>query len=94
MLANANAERDAGGRGGERETKYKKGVQNFATQLNAIHCRFLPQEGKTSVATKQIELDLMRTFPTHRDYSNPDSEHIQRLRRVLVAYSWHHDNVG
>ena len=46
------------------------------------------------MATKQIELDLMRTFPTHRDYSDPDSEHIQRLRRVLVAYSWHHDNVG
>ena len=50
--------------------------------------------GKTSVATKQIELDLMRTFPTHRDYHVVGSPKIESLRRILVAFSWHNPTIG
>lgn len=50
--------------------------------------------GKESVATRQIELDLLRTFPTHRDYTAYSSERIKALRRVLVAYSWHNPEIG
>eukprot|EP00050_Salpingoeca_kvevrii_P002203 m.188605 g.188605 ORF g.188605 m.188605 type:complete len:286 (-) comp10558_c0_seq3:1648-2505(-) len=52
------------------------------------------KQGKESVATKQIELDLMRTFPTHRDFSSLDSPMISQLRNVLVAFSWHNPVVG
>ena len=52
------------------------------------------KSGKTSVATKQIELDLMRTFPTHRDYHVVGSPKIASLRRILVAFSWHNPTIG
>ncbi|GAM22983.1 hypothetical protein SAMD00019534_061580 [Acytostelium subglobosum LB1] len=42
--------------------------------------------GKTSVATKQIALDIDRTFPDHQ-YLNT-KEHLDQLTNVLTAYSW------
>lgn len=47
-----------------------------------------------SVSTKQIELDLLRTCPTHRDFKDIASPKIVALRRVLVAYSQHNPDIG
>lgn len=47
-----------------------------------------------SVATKQIELDLLRTCPSHRDFNSIASPKISALRNVLVAYSQHNPAIG
>lgn len=41
----------------------------------------------------QIELDLLRTLPDNEHFSKPDSEGIEKLRRVLLAYSLHNPEV-
>ena len=64
------------------------------------------------IGSFQIELDLLRTFPTNRYFKEFSSEvsalsdvmlpnfliifiqAIIKLRRVLVAFSWHNPNVG
>ncbi|CAG0879469.1 unnamed protein product [Darwinula stevensoni] len=43
---------------------------------------------------KQIELDLVRTLPNNRHYESLDSDGIPRLRRVLLAFSLHHPDIG
>ncbi|EFA78750.1 hypothetical protein PPL_08211 [Heterostelium album PN500] len=48
--------------------------------------------GKQSVATKQIAMDIDRTFPDHK-YLNTQ-EHMETLSRVLTAYSWRNPKVG
>eukprot|EP01102_Stenamoeba_stenopodia_P017270 TRINITY_DN6163_c0_g1_i1.p1 TRINITY_DN6163_c0_g1~~TRINITY_DN6163_c0_g1_i1.p1 ORF type:complete len:947 (-),score=304.27 TRINITY_DN6163_c0_g1_i1:204-3044(-) len=47
---------------------------------------------QTSSATIQINLDLRRTFPENDVYMADAG--IERLRRVLVAYSWYNTEVG
>ena len=47
-----------------------------------------------TVAMKQIELDLLRTFPTNKYFDVHDAPKIQPLRNVLVAYSGHNPRVG
>ncbi|XP_002961883.2 growth hormone-regulated TBC protein 1 [Selaginella moellendorffii] len=47
---------------------------------------------KTTAATRQIDHDLDRTFPTHPWLSSPAGQ--QTLRRVLVAYSFRDSRVG
>eukprot|EP00041_Stephanoeca_diplocostata_P026945 m.734425 g.734425 ORF g.734425 m.734425 type:complete len:1002 (-) comp23084_c0_seq1:670-3675(-) len=73
------------------------------TQIDDMRCQYPDNYyaslldsnvGQQSQATKQIELDLMRTFPTHRDFRDADSHQIQALRRVLVAFSWHNAEIG
>ncbi|XP_072181982.1 TBC1 domain family member 2B-like [Diadema setosum] len=49
---------------------------------------------RSSPATKQIELDLLRTLPTNRHYDNLESQGIPKLRRVLLAYSVHNPAIG
>ncbi|XP_060709624.1 TBC1 domain family member 2B [Hemiscyllium ocellatum] len=49
---------------------------------------------KQNPASKQIELDLMRTLPNNRHYASPTSEGIQKLRNVLLAFSWRNPDVG
>ncbi|XP_030848557.1 TBC1 domain family member 2B isoform X2 [Strongylocentrotus purpuratus] len=49
---------------------------------------------KSSPATKQIELDLLRTLPTNRHYEKMESQGIPKLRRVLLAYSVHNPAIG
>ena len=40
-----------------------------------------------SVALKQINLDLSRTFPNH-EFFQEDKVGFNSLRRILIAYSW------
>ncbi|XP_038640063.1 TBC1 domain family member 2B isoform X1 [Scyliorhinus canicula] len=49
---------------------------------------------KQNPASKQIELDLMRTLPNNKHYASPTSKGIQKLRNVLLAFSWRNPDVG
>ncbi|XP_006870958.1 PREDICTED: TBC1 domain family member 2B [Chrysochloris asiatica] len=49
---------------------------------------------KQNPASKQIELDLLRTLPNNKYYSCPTSEGIQKLRNVLLAFSWRNPDIG
>ncbi|CAH1259224.1 TBC1D2B [Branchiostoma lanceolatum] len=76
-------------------------VQDSRTQAdgaapNQSHYQHLhiTNRGKFNPAGKQIELDLMRTLPHNVHYASMESEGIQKLRRVLVAYSWHNPAIG
>ncbi|KXJ27716.1 TBC1 domain family member 2B [Exaiptasia diaphana] len=70
-----------------RETKKMAGPNYYQNLLESI-------EGKFSPAAKQIGLDLLRTLPNNLHYEKPDSPGIEKLRRVLLAYSWHNPEVG
>lgn len=48
--------------------------------------------GKTTQATEEIGKDLNRSLPEFPAYQSPEG--IERLRRVLVAYSWMCPEVG
>lgn len=50
--------------------------------------------GAMNQATKQIELDLLRTLPNNKHFETLDSSGTIRLRRVLTAYSEHNPKVG
>ncbi|XP_052032416.1 TBC1 domain family member 2A isoform X4 [Apodemus sylvaticus] len=45
-------------------------------------------------AARQIELDLNRTFPTNKHFTCPTSCFPDRLRRVLLAFSWQNPSIG
>ncbi|NWY91458.1 TBD2A protein, partial [Loxia curvirostra] len=45
-------------------------------------------------ACRQIELDLPRTLTNNKHFSSPTSQLIPRLRRVLLAFSWHNPAIG
>lgn len=49
---------------------------------------------KQNPASKQIELDLLRTLPNNKHYSCPTSDGIQKLRSVLLAFSWRNPDIG
>ncbi|XP_052453460.1 TBC1 domain family member 2B [Carassius gibelio] len=49
---------------------------------------------KPNPACKQIELDLLRTLPNNKHYASPDSDGIQKLRNVLLAFSWRNPDIG
>ncbi|XP_040594609.1 TBC1 domain family member 2A isoform X1 [Mesocricetus auratus] len=45
-------------------------------------------------AARQIELDLNRTFPTNKHFTCPASSFPDKLRRVLLAFSWQNPTIG
>ncbi|XP_053175040.1 TBC1 domain family member 2B isoform X1 [Scomber japonicus] len=49
---------------------------------------------KLNPASKQIELDLLRTLPNNKHYSSPSADGIQKLRNVLMAFSWRNPDIG
>ncbi|TRY69830.1 hypothetical protein DNTS_012929 [Danionella cerebrum] len=49
---------------------------------------------KPNPACKQIELDLLRTLPNNKHYASPDSDGIQKLRNVLLAFAWRNPDIG
>ncbi|PRP80199.1 hypothetical protein PROFUN_12157 [Planoprotostelium fungivorum] len=49
-------------------------------------------EGQQSLAIKEIEKDLNRSFPEHPFYQT--QEGLQSLRRVLLGYSWRNQAIG
>ncbi|KAM8939348.1 TBC1 domain family member 2A [Pelodytes ibericus] len=51
-------------------------------------------ENSQHPATQQIELDIHRTLTNNKHFTCPTSEFIQKLRRVLLAFSWHNPTIG
>lgn len=49
-------------------------------------------EGKHALAIEEINKDLNRSLPEYAAYQDPRG--IERLRRVLVAYSWKNPEIG
>ncbi|KAM3609316.1 uncharacterized protein V6R79_012944 [Siganus canaliculatus] len=49
---------------------------------------------KPNPASKQIELDLLRTLPNNKHYASPSAAGIQKLRNVLMAFSWRNPDIG
>ncbi|KFP36046.1 TBC1 domain family member 2A, partial [Chlamydotis macqueenii] len=45
-------------------------------------------------ACRQIELDLPRTLTNNKHFSSPTSRLIPKLRRLLLAFSWHNPAIG
>ncbi|XP_040487585.1 TBC1 domain family member 2A isoform X1 [Ursus maritimus] len=45
-------------------------------------------------AARQIELDLNRTFPNNKHFTCPTSTFPDKLRRVLLAFSWQNPTIG
>lgn len=57
--------------------------------------RLLEQSRSTEhPACRQIELDLPRTLTNNKHFSSPTSQLIPKLRRVLLAFSWHNPAIG
>nr|XP_046249384.1 TBC1 domain family member 2B [Scatophagus argus] len=51
-------------------------------------------QDKPNPASKQIELDLLRTLPNNKHYASPSAAGIQKLRNVLMAFSWRNPDIG
>ena len=50
-------------------------------------------QGQTA-AVKQVQLDLLRTLPNNKHFRREDSEGIKKLKRVLLAFSYHNPRIG
>lgn len=59
----------------------------YETLLNVVR-------EKPNPASKQIELDLLRTLPNNKHYASPSADGIQKLRNVLLAFSWRNPDIG
>ncbi|WKX96076.1 hypothetical protein Q1695_012496 [Nippostrongylus brasiliensis] len=52
------------------------------------------EDGIYDTSVKQIDLDLIRTLSANKMFSDPDSEKVKQLRRVLYAYRNHDPVIG
>ncbi|XP_069778853.1 TBC1 domain family member 2A isoform X5 [Narcine bancroftii] len=73
-----------------------KRVQHIREQYSNNHYQELLKlcKNKQQAASKQIELDLPRTLTSNVHFSSPTSKMVQKLRRVLLAYSWQNPDIG
>ncbi|XP_029649821.1 TBC1 domain family member 2B isoform X3 [Octopus sinensis] len=72
-------------------------VSHRRKHLHADHYQKLVAQvinQKPNPEAKQIELDLLRTLPNNKYYMSLESEHVQKLRRVLLAFSWQCSSIG
>jgi len=44
--------------------------------------------------SRQIQLDLHRTLTTNQHFSSPSSPILQKLQRILLAFSWQNPTIG
>ena len=51
-------------------------------------------ESDFEAAARIVEKDLLRTFPTHPCFDAPQAPLIAPLRRVLLAFAWHHPSTS
>ncbi|CAD5111701.1 DgyrCDS988 [Dimorphilus gyrociliatus] len=51
-------------------------------------------EGRSNPNIKQIELDLLRSLPNNSKFQTFMSDSVIKLRNVLVAFSWHCEQIG
>ncbi|KAG8454383.1 hypothetical protein GDO86_000851 [Hymenochirus boettgeri] len=80
----------------EHRKRMWKWICSGRLHINSSHYANLLQKCEHSQhpATQQIELDLHRTLNNNKHFSCPSSEFIQRLRRVLLAFSWQNPTIG
>ncbi|MBN3279552.1 TBD2A protein, partial [Polyodon spathula] len=45
-------------------------------------------------ASRQIRLDLHRTLTGNKHFSSPNSDAVQKLQRILLAFSWQNPTIG
>nr|XP_028562619.1 TBC1 domain family member 2B isoform X1 [Podarcis muralis] len=71
-------------------------VKKFREHMDPGYFQSLLQNAlkKQNPASKQIELDLLRTLPNNKHYSSLTSEGVQKLRNVLLAFSWRNPDIG
>ncbi|NXP97790.1 TBD2A protein, partial [Vidua macroura] len=70
-------------------------VSRHCSPVPGHYQRLLGQSRSTEhLACRQIELDLPRTLTNNKHFSSPTSQLIPRLRRVLLAFSWHNPAIG
>ncbi|NXF39696.1 TBD2A protein, partial [Nyctibius bracteatus] len=70
-------------------------VSRHCSHLPGHYQRLLRQSKSTEhPAYRQIELDLPRTLTNNKHFSSPTSQLIPKLRRVLLAFSWHNPAIG
>ncbi|KAG7521945.1 hypothetical protein JOB18_010234 [Solea senegalensis] len=71
-------------------------VKKFRDHLAADYYETLLNvaRDKPNPASKQIELDLLRTLPNNKHYASPSAGGIQKLRNVLMAFSWRNPDIG
>ncbi|KAL4641960.1 TBC1 domain family member 2B [Arapaima gigas] len=69
--------------------KFKEGLCN-----NYFEILLSTALEKQNPASKQIELDLLRTLPNNKHYASPAADGISKLRNVLLAFSWRNPDIG
>ncbi|XP_032940697.1 TBC1 domain family member 2A [Catharus ustulatus] len=70
-------------------------VSRHCSPVPGHYQRLLEQSRSTEhPACRQIELDLPRTLTNNKHFSSPSSHLIPKLRRVLLAFSWHNPAIG
>ncbi|NWZ66410.1 TBD2A protein, partial [Acrocephalus arundinaceus] len=70
-------------------------VSQHCSPVPGHYHRLLEQSSSTEhPACRQIELDLPRTLTSNKHFSSPTSQLIPKLRRVLLAFSWHNLAIG
>ncbi|KAM7396753.1 hypothetical protein PAMP_019770 [Pampus punctatissimus] len=71
-------------------------VKKFRDHLTSDYYETLLNvaQDKPNPASKQIELDLLRTLPNNKHYASPSAGGIQKLRNVLMAFSWRNPDIG
>ncbi|MEE6513146.1 hypothetical protein FKM82_020629 [Ascaphus truei] len=80
----------------EHRQRVWKWLTTSRLHISTIHYEKLLKKCETSQhpATQQIELDLHRTLTNNKHFNCPTSAFIQKLRRVLLAFSWQNPTIG
>eukprot|EP00045_Choanoeca_perplexa_P014880 m.177881 g.177881 ORF g.177881 m.177881 type:complete len:1128 (+) comp16826_c0_seq2:75-3458(+) len=71
---------------------YSGALNDRANAENQYYELLAEHDGKTTIATEEIERDLHRSLPEHPAFQSEVG--INALRRVLTAYSWRTPEIG